>query len=282
MRDDDGVRFLQWSLPRLRLRWPGFRRVRKQVYKRIDQRLKELRLADVSEYRAYLEGHDQEWSVLDGLCRIPISRFYRDRALFEFFEREGLPELALEACARGEHRIRCWSAGCASGEEPYTLAILWRVRLAPRFPAVSLEILASDVDPVGLERAKRGCYSPSSLKDLPTDLLDRAFTRSEAGLCVKTEYREAIEWLEQDLRVTMPPGRFHLILCRNVAFTYFDAALQQEVLEKIVARLGQEGVLVIGGSEALPAGIAGIEPLSRKLGVYRRPGQPSGAGAVHP
>jgi chemotaxis protein methyltransferase CheR len=63
-------------------------------------------------------------------------------------------------------------------------------------------------------------------------LHDRAFTRSEAGLGVETEYRKAIEWLEQDLRVTMPPGRFDLILCRNVAFTYFDAVLQQEVLKK--------------------------------------------------
>jgi chemotaxis protein methyltransferase CheR len=282
MRDDDGVRFLQWCLPRLRLRWPGFRKVRKQVYKRIDRRLKELRLADVTEYRAYLERHDQEWSALDGLCRIPISRFYRDRALFEFLERDGLPELAREASARGEYRIRCWSAGCASGEEPYTLAILWRVRLAPRLPAVSLEILATDVDPVGLERAKSGCYSPSSLKDLPRALLDRAFTRSEAGLCVKAEYREGIEWLEKDLRVTMPVGPFQLILCRNVVFTYFDDALQQEVLKRIVARLGPEGVLVIGAGEALPPGIAGIEPWSRQLGVYRRFGQPSGAGAAHP
>jgi chemotaxis protein methyltransferase CheR len=282
MRDDDGVRFLQWCLPRLRLRWPGFRKVRKQVYKRIDRRLKELRLADVTEYRAYLERHDQEWSALDGLCRIPISRFYRDRALFEFLERDGLPELAREASARGEYRIRCWSAGCASGEEPYTLAILWRVRLAPRLPAVSLEILATDVDPVGLERARNGCYSPSSLKDLPRALLDRAFTRSDAGLCVKAEYREGIEWLEQDLRVTMPLGLFQLILCRNVVFAYFDDALQQEVLKRIVARLGQEGVLVIGAGEALPPGIAGIKPWSRQLGVYRRFGQPSGAGAAHP
>jgi len=282
MRDDDGVRFLQWCLPRLRLRWPGFRKVRKQVYKRIDRRLKELRLADVFEYRAYLEAHHQEWSALDGLCRIPISRFYRDRALFEFLERDGLPELAREACTRAEDRIRCWSTGCASGEEPYTLAILWRVRLAPRFPAVSLEILATDVDPVGLERARSGCYCPSSLKDLPTDLLDRAFTRLETGFCVNAEYREGVEWREQDLRTTMPPGLFHLILCRNVAFTYFDDALQREVLERIVARLRPAGVLVIGGGEALPPGIAGIEPWSRKLGVYRRSGQPSGAGASHP
>lgn len=166
--------------------------------------------------------------------------------------------------------------------EPYTLAILWQVQLAPRFPGVSLEILATDVDHVGLERARKGCYSPSSLKDLPKALIDRAFTRLEGGLCVKAEYREGVGLLEQDLRVTMPVGPFHLILCRNVVFTYFDEALQGEVLEKMLARLGQGGMLVIGGGETLPSAVARIEPWSRKLGVYRRSGQPSSAGGAHP
>jgi chemotaxis protein methyltransferase CheR len=75
VRDVEGVRFLQWSLPRLRLRWPGFLKVRKQVYKRVDRRLRELGLPDVVAYRAYFERHGKEWQALDTLCRIPISRF---------------------------------------------------------------------------------------------------------------------------------------------------------------------------------------------------------------
>ncbi len=271
MRDPDGVRFLQWCLPRLRLRWPGFRKVRRQVYKRIDRRLAELGLADVSAYRSRLERDDAEWAVLDALCRIPISRFYRDRAVFQFLEREVLPRLAERAAARGEGSLYCWSIGCAAGEEPYTLAILWRARLAPRFPELGLRVLATDVDRAAIARARGGCYPPSSLKDLPADLLEQAFVRQAEGLCVKAEYRKGLEFLEQDVRATMPGGRFELILCRNVAFTYFDAELQREILEGIEDRLSPGGALVIGSSESLPPGASGLEPWSRKLGVYHRP-----------
>ena len=77
--DAEGVQFLQWCLPRLRLRWLGFRKVRRQVYKRILRRLKELGFSGVDEYRSYLEGHPAEWAVLEALCWISISRFYRDK-----------------------------------------------------------------------------------------------------------------------------------------------------------------------------------------------------------
>ena len=77
MKDSDCVDFLQWALPRLGLRWPGFRKVRKQVCKRVDRRLRELGVPDAKTYRDFLEKHREEWSVLDSFCRIPISRFYR-------------------------------------------------------------------------------------------------------------------------------------------------------------------------------------------------------------
>ncbi len=85
--DADGVQFLQWCLSRLRLRWPGFRKVRRQVYKRLHRRLQELGLSSVAEYRSYLEEHPTEWAALDALCWIPISRFYRDKGVFQYVER---------------------------------------------------------------------------------------------------------------------------------------------------------------------------------------------------
>ncbi len=274
MRDAEGVQFLQWCLPRLRLRWRGYRKVRRQVYRRIDRRLHALGLADVAAYRAHLERRPEEWAVLDGLCRISISRFYRDRAVFEYLEREVLPHLAGMAMTAGVPHLRCWSIGCASGEEPYTLAILWRGRLAPRFPGLALRLLATDADPEAIERAKSGCYPPGSVKDLPADLLTAAFVRSAEGLCVKTDYRDGVEFLEQDMRVTIAQEEFHLILCRNVAFTYFDATLQHDALLTILDRLHPGGALVIGSTESLPEDGSTLEPWSARLGVYRSP-QPS-------
>nr|MDA8165433.1 chemotaxis protein CheR [Desulfobacteraceae bacterium] len=115
MKDDDCVRFLQEVLPRLDLRWPGFRKVRGQVCKRLARRLIELDLPDLAGYRQLLATRPAEWEILDSLCRISISRFHRDRRCFEELAGEVLPEIVRQAQATGGP-VRIWSAGCASGE----------------------------------------------------------------------------------------------------------------------------------------------------------------------
>ncbi len=270
MKDSDWVAFLQWALPRLRLRWPGFRRVRRQVCKRIDRRLQELGLARVSGYQVYLEAHPAEWSVLDGLCMISISRFYRDKAVFQFLEHKVLGELARMVLGGGERELRCGSVGCASGEEPYTLAILWMLGVAPRFPGLDLRVLATDVNSHALEGAREGRYAASSLKDLPPDCLAEACVPTAGGFCVKEEYRQAVIFLRQDIREAAPADGFHLVLCRNLAFIYFEEGLQREVLERIREKLVPGGALVIGSRESLPRGVSGFEPWASRLGVYRR------------
>ena len=122
MIDTECVRFLQWALPQLHMRWPGFRKVRKQVCKRLGRRLKELGLVDTDAYRQYLVQQPEEWLILDRLCRVVVTRFYRDKRVFETLVEEVLPELATTALAAGDKTLRCWSIGSASGEEPYTLA----------------------------------------------------------------------------------------------------------------------------------------------------------------
>lgn len=268
--DADGVQFLQWCLPRLGLRWPGFRKVRRQVYKRLHRRLRELGVANVTEYRSYLEEHPAEWAALDGLCWISISRFYRDKGVFQYLAREVLWQLAQKAVADSASEVRCWSAGCAAGEEPYTLAILWRQHLAARFPTLNLRIVATDVDPQAIRRARRGCYPVSSLKDLPAQWRTQAFVPSGKEFCLKPEYQDLVTFCIQDVKETAPDGPFQLILCRNVAFTYFAEALQKQTLHTITERLVPGGVLVIGALEALPAGVWGLEPWAKKLGVYRK------------
>ncbi|HUE72271.1 MAG TPA: hypothetical protein VMP01_15410 [Pirellulaceae bacterium] len=114
MKDSLCVEFLQWALPQLRMRWPGFRKVRKQVCKRVDRRLRELGLADEKAYHEYLAAQPAEWSVLDTFCCISISRLYRDRGVFDYLRDQVLPRLAAAALAGGQQALRCWSAGCAS------------------------------------------------------------------------------------------------------------------------------------------------------------------------
>jgi chemotaxis protein methyltransferase CheR len=211
--------------------------------------------------------------VLDGFCRIGISRFYRDRSVFQFLEWEVLPRLAQLAGSDGESEIRCWSVGCARGEEPYTLAIVWRHGVAAQFPALGLTIVATDADAHAIRRAERGCYSAGSLKELPVEWRTAAFAARGDELCLKDEYRRHVTFLVQDIREGAPQGMFHFVLCRNLVFTYFDEALQGKTLQKLSEKLAPGGALLIGRLESLPAGSGGIEPWSRRLGVYRKPSE---------
>jgi chemotaxis protein methyltransferase CheR len=263
----DCVAFLQWSLPQRGLRWAGFRKVRGQVCKRLKRRLAELELGDFDDYRARLEADPSEWRNFDDCCHITISRFYRDRGVFDALRRRVLPDIAARAEAEGRD-ARIWSAGCASGEEPYTLRILWDLEVADRHPAVSLAITATDIDRTMLTRAQRGCYAKTSLRELPAQLVAQAFDAVGLQYCVKPRHR-GIEFLEQDLKSQAPNGRFDLILCRYLAFTYFAPALQRQVLGRMVERLLPRGYLAIGTHETLPA-TAGLAPLDPPQ-VFQRP-----------
>jgi chemotaxis protein methyltransferase CheR len=270
MKDTACVDFLQWALPQLRMRWPGFRKVRKQVCKRIDRRRKELGLADVVAYRGYLQANPDEWVVLDTLCRVSISRFYRDRDVFDRLRRIILPALAQMAVARGEKELWCWSIGCASGEEVYTLNLVWRLSLQAAFAGLACRIVATDADEQLLQRARTGCYPASSLKELPPSWREAAFILSGEEYRLRAKFRAGIDFCCQDIRTEQPAGPFHLILCRNLVLTYFENSLQQQVLAQIVRRMCLGGALVIGKTEHLPDGVPGLAPWFPKLGVYRR------------
>jgi chemotaxis protein methyltransferase CheR len=268
MGDADCVAFLQESLPRLGLRWQGFRKVHGQVCKRLRRRMKQLGIEGFAAYRKRLETHPEEWTVLDGLTHITISRFFRDKSIFEALERRVLPDIA--ARARSEKReARFWSAGCASGEEPYTLKILWDLAVAPAFPGVECSVIATDVDETVLRRARKACYSRGSLRELPEALLRQGLEQSGSLFCVRQHHREGVNFLLQDLRSKAPDGRFDLILCRNVAFTYFEPSLQAEALDRILRRLAQPGYLAIGAQEKLPHEISGLMSLSGVPEIFR-------------
>ena len=254
MSDPELVAFLRWALPRLGLRWPGYRKVRARVRKKLNERLRALGLSDIAAYRDRLEAQPEEWAVLDELCRISISRFHRDRDIFDHLRRVVLPGLAERASERGAEAVRCWSAGCASGEEPYTLRFLWERELPAERGRVPLRVVATDVDERLLERAREGRYPASSLKELPRELLGTAFVRDGEQFRLRDELRVGVEFYRQDIREVMPAGPFDLVLCRNLAFIYFEEEGRREVVRGIDERLVAGGYLVLGAHESLPGG----------------------------
>jgi chemotaxis protein methyltransferase CheR len=263
--DAECVEFLQWALPRLRMRWDGFRKVRRQVCRRVDLRIRELGLQGIEAYRLRLASDSDEWRALDALCFVTVSRFYRDRRVWEYLAEEVLPRVA---ASRGR-TLAAWSAGCASGEEPYTLVLVWEHLIRPSFPSVELHVDATDSDPGMVERARRGLYGASSLRDVPTSWR-RAFAHRGDRYYLRPRFRRQVTVTRADLRETEPGGLYDLVLCRNLAFTYFDLSLQREVAERLARALRRGGALVVGSHEALPDACDLFAPWSAPLGVFRR------------
>lgn len=252
------------------MRWAGFRKVRRQVCKRLQKRIFELALPNVDSYRQYLLGHSAEWQRLDFLCRITVSRFYRDKTVLQKLQSDVLPALARVALAAGEERLRVWSAGCARGEEAYTLLLIWDMALRNDYPELEIDLIGSDIDADLLDRARCGCYESSSVKALPVKWLNSGFIKQNTEYCLDARLRNKVKFSCQDIRNAAIEGLFHIIFCRNLAFTYFEHKLQVEVLDSLHSKLVDGGALIIGGHETLPGEYCGFEPWKKQRAIFRK------------
>ena len=217
----------------------------------------------------YLNDHPLEWHILDGICRITISRFYRDRELYNALRSVIFPELLEIVRREGDKIISCWCIGAASGEEPYSLGILWQYSGLGEQGA-EISVVATEVDPYMINRARTGCYPAGSLRELPLSIKKRAFRLQEGQYCLKDLYKKQVRFLQQDIRDALPDETFHLILCRNLVFTYFSDELQKATAWRILQRLKGGGGLVLGSHEKLPVSLPDLMPWLPKQKIYRR------------
>jgi chemotaxis protein methyltransferase CheR len=257
MRDAEFAAFFADVCPRLGLRAEGYPRTRGSVRKRVARRLRELGLPGLVDYRRRLDTQADEWLWLDQCCRITISRFARDAAVYQALRECYLPERASAARAQGQRHLRIWSAGAASGEEAYGLAIAWHLEQGPQFPELELDVLGTDADPTVLQRAAHGIYPEGSLRELPRPFRG-AFERCGHEWRLLERYRRGVRFARSDLRRECPPGPFDLVLCRNLAFTYFDEPTQRRLARTFAASLQPGGILVVGRGERLPSDSEGL------------------------
>ncbi|MFC2084287.1 CheR family methyltransferase [Bacteroidota bacterium] len=249
---DQSDSFLQWCLPRLNYNWKGFKKVRKQVLKRISQRITNLNLSSFSQYKEYLISFPEEWDILDSLLYISISRFYRDKNVFESLERVIIPSLLERKKSGKKKMIRVWSAGSCSGEEPYTLNIIWVLRFKHLLENdVEMRVVASDKSSDLIKRAKKGIYQYGSLKHLPQEFITNAFNTRNDHYTIRRKFRQNIIFLEQDIRKFQPDGKFDIVMCRNLIFTYFDHELQEKLADILFSKLYKHGYLIIGAHEII-------------------------------
>jgi chemotaxis protein methyltransferase CheR len=146
----------------------------------------------------------------------------------------------------------------------------WRLQLAARFPGLAFCVLGTDIDARLIERARAACYGASSIEALPQDWRAQAFERRGRLRCLRDPFRRDVELAQQDLLAGLPEREFDLVLCRNVAFTYFDEAGARLALERLASRLRPGGALVIGLHEQLPPPAENFAPWPGCRAVFRR------------
>jgi chemotaxis protein methyltransferase CheR len=219
------------------------------VYSRLIKRLRALNLESFSDYCALLreDGGDGERREMLSALTTNVTRFFRERHHFEHLATHVLPGLLARA-RRGE-RARIWSAGCSSGEEPYSIA-LTLLEQDPRAADLDIKVLATDIDPRMVARGRDGLYPEAALaEDVPATAMQRFFVKEGGGRRAGAELRDIVTFRRLNLNGDWPMrGPFDAIFCRNVAI-YFDDATQSDLWAKFAAMLAPGGWLYIGHSE---------------------------------
>jgi chemotaxis protein methyltransferase CheR len=227
---------------------------RELVYARLAKRLRALGFDSFQQYCDLLRRGDEEELVLCvNAITTNVTSFFREAHHFEFLERTVLPEL-IEAKSRGEtKRLRIWSAGCSSGEEPYSIEIILREQAALR--NWDVRILATDLDTHILERAQRGVYDLKQIEKVTPARRQRWFRlgigKNDGLISVTPELKERVYFRQVNLKGPWPMhGFFDVIFCRNVVI-YFDKEMQKKLFNRFAEILSSNGYLFIGHSESL-------------------------------
>jgi chemotaxis methyl-accepting protein methylase len=239
--------FIKEAAPLLDLQWRRFRRG--GVKRKVERRITELGLSTFEDYLLRIKKDPEEKSHLSQILTVTITRFFRDKKVFDLFEDSILlPEV--EHKGAGDFKI--WSIGCANGEEPYSLSMLWKERFERNFSQTHLTLLATDINENLLKRAREGRYKRSSFKEVPERILQRFFRIENGFYILDRSIRESVVFKKHDIIHEEPFSGMDIILCRNLAFTYFSKECQMSVLKKIAASLKENGYLIVGKDEFLP------------------------------
>ncbi|WP_404419263.1 EAL domain-containing protein [Marinospirillum sp.] len=237
------------------------------VIRRIERRLAARRVSSLEDYLVLVESDTDE---LDKLCKdilISVTAFFRDREGFEVL-RASLKAMLQEKQPGDE--IRLWVAGCATGEEAYTLAILLAELLGPNLVHYRIQIFATDIDMNALAIARRGSYNESVLCDMSEELLQRYFTRSTGNhFEVSRTLREMVVVARQDIIQDPPFLRLDLVSCRNVLI-YLNSELQAKVMSTFHYGLKAGGLLFLGKSEGIFQQESLFAPADKSAHLFRR------------
>lgn len=231
--------FLQDLKRRKGLDLTGYKRP--QMERRINSLMRSQKVPDYNAYLDILNSDIQHWRKFLDTLTINVSEFYRNPAQWEVLESRILPDLIKQGGS-----LKIWSAGCSTGEEPYTLTMV----LMTRFPGVTFSLLASDIDDEVLNKAKNGIYNEKALINLPAGYVTRYFRRDGSDFIISDEVRKKVRFTKHNLLKDSFDRNFDLILCRNVVI-YFTEDSKARLYRSFYDSLKSGGVLFTGSTEQI-------------------------------
>ena len=236
---------------------------RPSLLRRIRRRLAVVGVSSLAEYRDHLALHEDELAQLFNLLLINVTAFFRDPPAWQALA-ERLPSIV---DPDPDAPIRVWSAGCSSGEEPYTLAMLLCEVLGEDAFRRRVKIYATDIDEEALAHARLATYSSKALESVPPDLVDKYFVRSGDSFVFDKELRRDVIFGRHDLLQDAPIPRIDVLACRN-ALMYFNAETQERILQRLQFSLVPRGVLFLGKAEMLLSHTKLFVPVDLKMRLF--------------
>ncbi len=223
--------------------------------------------SSLADYLSFLKGTPEEMSALAKEFLISVTAFFRDEEAFDFLDTSVIPGL-IEKLDDGEE-LKVWVAGCATGEEAYSIAMLLAEQLEGKEKNITVKIFATDIDSAALLHAGKGVYSAETIRQVPDDRVERFFTRQGDHYKIKPEIRKMVIFAQHDLVRNPPYCNMHLISCRNLLI-YLAPALQKKVFAMLLFGLKVDGHILLGSSENPLPSVKNLHSVNKKWKIYQK------------
>jgi two-component system CheB/CheR fusion protein len=243
----------------------GYKRT--SLARRVRRRMNQVGIDNYSEYIDHLQVNSEEFNALFNTILINVTSFFRDPDAWDFLRKDLVPALLAERSP--EDQVRIWSAGCASGEEAYTLAMVFAEAIGVDRFRQRVKIYATDVDEGALAQARQAAYPESAVESLPPEMVRDYFDRHGTQYVFRKDLRRSVIFGRNDLVQDAPISRIDLLVCRNTLM-YFNAETQSKILGRLHFALAPRGVLFLGKAEMLLSHTRIFDPVDLKRRVFRK------------
>ena len=240
---------------------------RSTLMRRVLKRMQMLAIETYNNYQDYLEVHPDEFNQLFNTLLINVTSFFRDRSSWDYISEEIVPRITVRK--EFSQPIRVWSAGCASGEEAYTIAMVMAEVLGMEKCREQVKIYATDVDDEALNQARQATYLEREIEGIPPEFLEKYFERCERGYVFRKDLRRGVIFGRHNLTKDAPISRIDLLVCRN-ALMYFNAETQARILTRFHFALQEHGFLFLGKAEMLLTHSNTFRPVDLKLRIFSK------------